>query len=444
MPFPFSHVCDLLQQVCDLPPARRSDDRAVSRVVHAWFETHRAAIDALVAAAPSAPESTPGLAPGLAPGSSAARSSGAGALLSTLLPERRADRVYALQARALQRLLIRILGLGRSRIPELARWMSPSDPASYSGPVDLADCVEGILTRTVGWPCLKSAILERKTADQQPNPFDPGAPPVTVEEIDAVLHDIAARCRFSSPAVRNRALGTTASTPTQAALGRLGRLYQRLDARDAKWLTRLVLKDYRPVVLRETAVAAGFHPALPLALQVHADLEAAVQGLRGPAGTPTAVLGGTAPQPRPRLGVKVGRQQWAKARSIRHCIEMGGPQRMSCQRKMDGEYVQVHVDLSKGPDACLQLFSKSGKDSTRDRVNLHGYAVLLLLHLFLLIFPSPVVSCANRHSAIRESLHIGRPGCPVQKGCILEGEMLAYDETVSPMPSVAPRRTTAC
>lgn len=144
-------------------------------------------------------------------------------------------------------------------------------------------------------------------------------------------------------------------------------------------------------------VARAFHRALPQALQVHADLEAAVRSL-------------SEDVVRPRLGIKVGRQQWAKGRSVQHCIAMGGPQRMSCEHKMDGEYVQVHVNLEHGADsnACLQLFSKSGKDSTWDRVNLHG--------------------------AIRESLRLGQPDCPITKGCILEGEMLAYDERVSSPP----------
>ncbi|KJR85046.1 uncharacterized protein SPSK_08421 [Sporothrix schenckii 1099-18] len=359
MPFLFSHVCDLFQQVAELPTAHRSRPRSVNLVVQSWFAEHRKEVDALIVERPT---------------SSAAGSSGAAALLSTLLPDRRTDRVYALQARGLQRILIRALGLGHSRVPELSRWMRPCDHAT-TGPVDLADCVEAILQRT-------------------PNPT-PNVP-VTVEEIDATLHGVAARCRFSAPAVRGRHTARPskndfiAPPPTQDALARL---YQRLDPCGAKWLTRLILRDLRPAVLDGAVVARAFHRALPQALQVFADLEAAV-----------ASLSGDNDIVRPRLGVKVGRQQWAKGRSIQHCIAMGGPQRMSCEHKMDGEYVQVHVNLVNGPDHkdCLQLFSKSGKDSTWDRVNLH--------------------------SAIRESLRLGQPDCPITKGCILEGEMLAYDE----------------
>ncbi|CAK7226822.1 hypothetical protein SBRCBS47491_006358 [Sporothrix bragantina] len=366
MPFLFAHVCDLFQQVEDLPPARRNQPRVVNQLIQSWFATHCKAVEQMVNVAGDANPTNPV--------NFVNSANSASALLSALLPDRRTDRVYSLQARGLQRILIRALGLGHSRIPELSRWMRPCEHAT-TGPVDLADCVEAILQRT-------------------PNPVP--AVPVSIEEVDAVLHSVAARCRFSGPAVRGN---TAEGVPhTQS----LTRLYQRLDARGAKWFTRLILKDLRPVVLDDTAVARAFHRDLPRALQVHADLAVAVQSLREHANQEG---GGRPCVPRPQLGTKVGRQHWAKGRSIQNCISLAGPQRMSCEHKMDGEYVQVHVNLQKegdDEDNVIQLFSKSGKDSTWDRVHLHG--------------------------AIRDSLRLGQLDCPLRKGCILEGEMLAYDD----------------
>ena len=74
---------------------------------------------------------------------------------------------------------------------------------------------------------------------------------------------------------------------------------------------------------------------------------------------------------KPTLGVKIGRQPWFKGRSIKHCLDMSHG-RMSCEEKIDGEYCQIHIDLSKGRN-CIQIFSKSGKDSTDDRIALHEY-----------------------------------------------------------------------
>jgi len=189
---------------------------------------------------------------------------------------------------------------------------------------------------------------------------------VTVEEIDALLHQIASMCRFSSPAVRD-SVSTSRLADRELALGNL---YKRLTPRDAKWLTRLILKNFEPVVLDPQMVYRNYHPSLPSILNVQDDLTVAGRILARLRRDRT-VVGRTdlAEYLKPMLGVKVGRQPWYKGRSIKHCLDMGHG-RMSCESKIDGEYCQIHIDLSKGRD-CIQIFSKSGKDSTTDRAGLH-------------------------------------------------------------------------
>ncbi|PHH61889.1 hypothetical protein CDD81_7753 [Ophiocordyceps australis] len=68
---------------------------------------------------------------------------------------------------------------------------------------------------------------------------------------------------------------------------------------------------------------------------------------------------------------------------------------------MDGEYCQIHVDAAHGPPR-IQIFSKSGKDSTEDRVGLHD--------------------------TIAQSLKLGSLDCKVRKQCILEGELVVYSD----------------
>ncbi|KAL2000795.1 hypothetical protein VTN02DRAFT_2599 [Thermoascus thermophilus] len=80
---------------------------------------------------------------------------------------------------------------------------------------------------------------------------------------------------------------------------------------------------------------------------------------------------------------------------------MAGRRRMSVERKYDGEYCQVHIDLSKSRDP-IQIFSKSGKDSTIDRQGIH--------------------------SVLRQCLRIGEPDCKFSKLCILEGELLVWSD----------------
>lgn len=43
------------------------------------------------------------------------------------------------------------------------------------------------------------------------------------------------------------------------------------------------------------------------------------------------------------------------------------------ERKYDGEYCQIHIDLEAGADNWLKIFSKSGRDSTKDRARVHKY-----------------------------------------------------------------------
>ncbi|KAK3308766.1 uncharacterized protein B0T15DRAFT_483355 [Chaetomium strumarium] len=342
MPFLFSYVCDLLQRLEDNRTAR-SGLRNNAEIIRSWFREHQALLH---------------------------RDHSSGALLSALLPEKRSDRVYFLREKKLQTIIGRALGLGRSRIAELSRWQTPG------AGVDLADCVERILTLT-------------------PNPISPAHKAVTVEEIDEILHRIAAACRFSSPAVR---LSASENRPADQELS-LGGLYTRLSARDAKWLTRLILKNFEPVVLDQHVVCASYHPLLPQVLRVQDDLAVAGRILDNQRRDRTG-SSGLAEYLKPTLGVKIGLQTWHKGRSIKHCLSLVRG-RVSCEEKIDGEYCQIHVDLSKGYD-CIQIFSKSGKDSTRGRIALHD--------------------------SIRKSLQLGTPACALKIGCILEGELVVWDD----------------
>ncbi|KAH7110965.1 hypothetical protein EDB81DRAFT_831389 [Dactylonectria macrodidyma] len=95
------------------------------------------------------------------------------------------------------------------------------------------------------------------------------------------------------------------------------------------------------------------------------------------------------------------RATYEKARSIRHCCQLAGPRRMSVERKYDGEYCQIHIDLNKS-GAGIKIFSKSGRDSTSDRMGIHR--------------------------ALRNSLELDTAGCKIKKRCILEGELLVWND----------------
>jgi DNA ligase 4 len=95
------------------------------------------------------------------------------------------------------------------------------------------------------------------------------------------------------------------------------------------------------------------------------------------------------------------RAAYEKARSIKQCCQLAGQRRISVERKYDGEYCQIYIDRNK-PEDCIQIFSKSGKDSTND--------------------------CIGLHYVLRESLSLDKAGCKIKKQCILEGELLIWND----------------
>ncbi|PTB42312.1 hypothetical protein M441DRAFT_45999 [Trichoderma asperellum CBS 433.97] len=350
MPLPFSLVCDLLEESYALATARKPFKQAFV----AWCARHRSRINA--------------------PDTNLA------ALLSTLLPEKRTDRVYCIQANGLERIVGRALILGSSRIKELAIYKQPGLG------LDLADCVERILNVT-------------------PNPILPEALQITVEEIDEALHSVAAKVKWSSPAIRTSdATCSFAESPGRSVLETI---YRRLSARDAKWFTRLILKDFQPLVFDAYQVYHSCDPILPSILKIREDFTIAIETIQKLRKDRRSLGQGSSYVDReclarigPQLLTKVGRQQWFKARSIKHCISMCTGL-MSVEAKVDGEYCQIHVDASKGRRG-VQIFSKSGKDSTEDRKRLIGI--------------------------ITDSLGIGMAGCGIKTECILEGELAVYSE----------------
>jgi len=359
MPLLFTQFCDLLSTLEDhstrdppLPPARLRQQN--TETIKSWFTAYRVSINS--------PEVD------------------AVALLSALFPAKRTDRVYRLQSPSLTRSLRRWLGLGSSRWPQLDQWQTP-------GYGDLSDCVERIL-REAEFPLPRNRDR------------------VTLDQVDNALATVAARCQFSAPKVRAREMDKDDEVGKA-----LESIYQRLQSREAKWFTRLILKDFPRLDLSQNLIYACTDPRLRVAMQMYHDFESAVSELRRlPAsqmiehsrGGFTQQCTNDAHLLPPRIGVKLGPPKWIKAKGgVKHAVSVIDGRTMSVERKHDGEYCQIHIDLSKGEE-CIQIYSKSGKDSTQDRKGVH--------------------------QAIKDGLRIGRPDCRFSEQCILEGELLVYSD----------------
>lgn len=363
MPFKYSYICELLSSLerlktRDVALLPRDFFQESKEIIRKWFHQHRRVIDAL---------DTDGV-----------------ALLSTLFPERRSDRVYGLQEKRLSSLVARALCFNSTRVKNLNAYTTP-------GNGDLGACLERVL----------------QAFDCEPKP----GTSVTIEEADRTLQQLASRCDFSSPAVR-------AIVCEGNSEDLLRRLFLRMSSSEAKWMIRLILKNFSPVVLDESLVFHYYHFLLPGLLRFQNDFGVAVNLLRtdlkryhaNPDPKSAQLFKQEAARTlTPRIGIKVSRPPFWKARSIKHCINMAltrGAQ-WSIERKYDGEYCEIHIDLSKGDD-FIQIFSKSGKDSTQDR--------------------------RKAHKIIAESLRIGSPRCFFEKRCIVLAELVAYSDRDGTQP----------
>ncbi|EXJ91963.1 hypothetical protein A1O3_00513 [Capronia epimyces CBS 606.96] len=301
------------------------------------------------------------------------------AFLSCIFPERLSHRSYAMQEARLATVMGRILHLGIGRASRLRRWQELH--------LDFPTCLQQIMSEA-----------------EMPLPEAGGE--VTLEEIDEALLQIAANSPFSSPEIRSSA---NDASPHDILLP----IVRRLQSKEARWLVHMILKSYSPVQIPECPVMYAFHFLLPDILAVQNTIEAAVsilgeEDIRPLPPNPPKELRplfrkACARYVVPKLGVMVRRQPFYKARSIRHCCRMATQRSMSVERKYDGEYCQIHIDLSKGKQNCIQIFSISGKDSTEDRVRLHG--------------------------AIAAGLRLNEPDSGVKRNCIVEGELLVWSQS---------------
>lgn len=354
MALPFSKIATLLSECEDIetrdPPLLAKLKAAqLNAQIESWFKCNRDAISRL-AVRPSS------------------------ALLSTLLPERQIDRVYGIQSKTLCRILCRALGLSSSGTRDLEAHTKP-------GHSDLAQCLERVMN-TRG---------------------PPAYPRVTLDEVDEMLEHLAGQSVFSGRKVPK----TPATAGDQAQVVR--NVLLRATPHEGRWIVRLILKDLSPVRLDEYGVLRSFHFLLPDLLRFQDDLDTAIRLLKGAlvdfpcrpdVRSETLHRRQAATLVQPAVGVKVGRPEFYKARSPLNCLDMVSKRKWVLERKYDGEYCEVHVQVNRStePAEWITIFSKGGKDSTTDRKKL----------LVTLV----------------ECLRLGKADCRIQHRAILLGELV--------------------
>lgn len=265
---------------------------------------------------------------------------------------------------------------------DLRRWKTEDGP-------DFASCVERVMAPT--------DCESRSGSD------------MTLDELDEIIDRVAALSPFSSMILKKsieRRFGRSVR-----AMDLLSGVSRHLRSSEAKWMVRMLSKNYGPAGVPEELAMSRFHFLLPDLLKFQNSIQAAVRLLDRPtiqhmpiqpaADARDELKKAASLELEPQVGIMTARPIYDKARSIRHCCQLAGRRRMSVERKYDGEYRQIHIDRSSS-GVCIKIFSKSGRDSTSDRMGLH--------------------------SALRNSLQLDARDCRIKKRCILEGELLVWND----------------
>ncbi|KAF2702821.1 hypothetical protein K504DRAFT_464009 [Pleomassaria siparia CBS 279.74] len=356
MALAFNDVCALLNQVEKistrtprLPPEESKSQ--VQQIIYKWFSKHRQAIND-----PNA---------------------NGDAFLSALFPHRRRDRVYGLQPKSLSRKLISLLDFNHGSRALFNGWTT-----GHKG--DL-----GVYTALAMKPW--DGTMAKRC-------------PILIERVDRLLTQLAAQYRFSDPAIRKKR-DLDVKTDTE-----LKDIFIRLESMEAKWLVRLLLRQYCTIEWDEQFVLGQYHFLLPDLLNFQNNFHAASSLLKGELScyppNPEHVLRKSmrieaASKLAATVGVKVGRPTFYKAWSFKNCFQLVGNRAWAAEVKYDGEYCEIHIDLENSSNS-IQIFSKNGKDATADRESLHG--------------------------TIRDSLRVGHSDCRFKSRCIVLGEMVLYSD----------------
>lgn len=185
------------------------------------------------------------------------------------------------------------------------------------------------------------------------------------------------------------------------------RLYSRLTSKEVKWITRIILKDLR-LRIEPKVVFDSFHGWMWRIYNMKNDLKLACKltmDLIGKGYTSAGKLSDQEFQKVSReffgisLGTNVAIMACGRAQGVQHVVERLYGHECFVEQKYDGERLQAHM-CKLWPER-IRIFSKSGRDSTKDRYRCHDQ----LLRALKFTDPNNTI-----------------------ESCIVEGELLVYNE----------------
>jgi hypothetical protein len=238
MPFPYIHVCALLEQldgIANRPVLLATKEKTNDAAIR-WLSLHRHRLNEQSVDSP--------------------------AVMAMFHSVQRTDRDYGLDVERLERLIARALSLSRTLHDNLRLWRE----GTVHG--DLGACVERVIKEMPQVSHPFHVIDACGLTVPQESESRATASKVTVEEIDLTLVSIAAHNPNSCPAVRD--LATRVNSHDSIEL--LGKFYRSLGGKQAKWLTRFILKDYGAVKFPTRLDLSSQNAFLPRCIQMKAEV----------------------------------------------------------------------------------------------------------------------------------------------------------------------------
>ncbi|EFI27392.1 hypothetical protein CC1G_14863 [Coprinopsis cinerea okayama7 len=273
-----------------------------------------------------------------------------------IFPHEDFKRKYDMQELRLQGLLAQCFGFNPSRFSE---WKSP----------DASGCLGHEL---------RSILEDMDTND------DNYITPLSIAQVDELLDELAALSGFTDISIKQKYPKGQRRTRIQV----IRDLYRSMRPEDAGFLTQIILKDLRPLLypLQETnfTVALRYFNTKAVTMltkedamrvwdssntmlnasRVFSDLDRA------------AAIFETPPEERPKLVPVIGTMiELPKSRKAYKCIhgysQLKDSKKVWAEIKYDGERAQIHVEVQPEGPPRITIFSKSKRDSTLDRHEIH-------------------------------------------------------------------------
>ncbi|KAG2011553.1 DNA ligase I [Coprinopsis cinerea AmutBmut pab1-1] len=273
-----------------------------------------------------------------------------------IFPHEDFKRKYDMQELRLQGLLTQCFGFNPSRFSE---WKSP----------DASGCLGHELR----------SILEEMDSND-----DNYITPLSIAQVDELLDELAALSGFTDISIKQKYPKGQRRTRIQV----IRDLYRSMRPEDAGFLTQIILKDLRPLLypLQETnfTVALRYFNTKAVTMltkedamrvwdssntmvnasRVFSDLDRAAAIFEAP------------PEERPKLVPVIGTMiELPKSRKAYKCIhgysQLKDSKKVWAEIKYDGERAQIHVEVQPEGPPRITIFSKSKRDSTLDRHEIH-------------------------------------------------------------------------